>query len=120
MSCGTSGPSTSGSPARTRLPVWTFMYLPCGTWCSRSTPDSLRTMMTRLPRRFSSRISTLPSTSAMTAGSFGRRASKSSVIRGRPPVMSIVLRASRGVLAMTVPALMSWPSSTSMPARSGM
>ena len=41
----------------------------------------------------------MPSISAMTAGSFGLRASKISVTRGRPPVMSCVPDASRGVLA---------------------
>ncbi len=30
MSCGTSGPSTRASPARTRSPPWTRRYLPCG------------------------------------------------------------------------------------------
>ena len=45
----------------------------------------------------------MPSISAMTAGSFGLRASKISVTRGRPPVMSCVPDASRGVLASSVP-----------------
>src|SRR5258705_3258840 len=62
-------------------------------------PLSLRTMIVRLPRRFSPKISTVPSISAMTAGSFGLRASKISVTRGRPPVMSCVPATSRGVLA---------------------
>ena len=53
-------------------------------------PLSLRTMIVRLPRRFSPSSSTVPSISAMTAGSFGLRASKISVTRGRPPVMSCV------------------------------
>ena len=90
MSCGTSGPSTSASPARTKSPAWTRKCLPCATRCSRSMPLSLRTMIVRLPRRFSPSISTVPSISAMTAGSFGLRASKISVTRGRPPVMSCV------------------------------
>ena len=72
-------------------------------------PLSLRTMIVRLPRRFSPRISTTPSTSAITAGSFGFRASKISVTRGRPPVMSLIPDASRGVLATTVPAAIVWP-----------
>ena len=67
-------------------------------------PASLRTMMVRLPRRFSPRSSTMPSISAMTAGSLGLRASKISVTRGRPPVMSCVPDTSRGVLASSVPA----------------
>ena len=49
--------------------------------------------------------STVPSISAMTAGSFGLRASKISVTRGRPPVMSCVPDTSRGVLASRVPAV---------------
>ena len=59
----------------------------------------------RLPRFFSESSSTVPSISAMTAGSFGLRASKISVTRGRPPVMSCVPDASRGVLATSVPAV---------------
>ena len=46
----------------------------------------------------------VPAISAMTAGSFGLRASKISVTRGRPPVMSCVPATSRGVLASSVPA----------------
>ena len=38
MSWGTSGPSTSASPARTNVPEWTRKCLPCGTRCSRSMP----------------------------------------------------------------------------------
>jgi len=36
--------------------------------------------------------------------SFGLRASNSSTTRGRPPVMSLVLDISRGILASTSPA----------------
>ena len=67
-------------------------------------------MIVRLPRRFSSSSSTRPSISAMTAGSLGLRASKISVTRGRPPVMSCVPPTSRGVLASSVPAVTFWPS----------
>ena len=119
MSWGTSGPSTSASPARTNVPEWTRKCLPCETRCSRSMPASLLTTMVRLPRRFSPRISTMPSISAMTAGSLGLRASKISVTRGRPPVMSCVPETSRGVLASSVPAEIVLPSSTSMLAFSG-
>ena len=45
---------------------------------------------------------TVPSTSEIVAGSFGRRASNSSATRGRPPVMSRVLYASRLTLASIV------------------
>ncbi len=46
---------------------------------------------------------TVPSISVMTAVSLGLRASKSSTMRGRPPVMSFVLVVSRGILASTSP-----------------
>src|SRR6266704_2523680 len=62
----------------------------------------------------------VPSTSEIVAGSFGRRASNSSATRGRPPVMSRVLYASRDTLASTSPAYTSWPSSTVSCAPSGM
>ena len=47
---------------------------------------------------------TTPSISEIVAGSFGLRASNSSATRGRPPVMSRVLYASRLTLARIVPA----------------
>ncbi len=78
-------------------------------------PDSsFFTRIVRLPRFISRTSSTVPSISAMMAGSFGRRASKISVTRGRPPVMSCVPSVSRGVLATSVPALTFTLSSTSM------
>jgi len=55
---------------------------------------------------------TLPETFAMIAFSFGLRASNSSATRGRPPVMSRVRAASRGMRARTSPASTCWPSST--------
>src|SRR5687768_8218002 len=45
----------------------------------------------------------MPSTSEIVAGSFGRRASNSSATRGRPPVMSRVLYACRGMLVTVIP-----------------
>jgi hypothetical protein len=42
----------------------------------------------------------VPSISLITAGSFGRRASNNSATRGKPPVMSRVLPAPRGILAI--------------------
>ena len=75
-------------------------------------------MSVRLPR-LRSPNSTTPSISAMMAGSFGRRASNSSVTRGRPPVMSCVPVISRGVLASNWPGTTFSPSSTSMKAFSG-
>ena len=58
------------------------------------------------------RCGSCPTISAMTAGLRGRRASNSSVTRGRPPVMSCVLDSSRGVLASSVPAETFSPSRT--------
>ena len=60
---------------------------------------TLRLPLVSLPKE------TMPSISVMTANSFGLRASNSSATRGRPPVMSLVLVVSRGILAMTSPAL---------------
>ena len=78
-------------------------------------------MIVRLPRRFSSSSSTRPSISAMTAGSLGRRASNSSVTRGRPPVMSWVPRdLARGLGQQGAGGDRLRPRWTSMPARSGM
>src|SRR5665213_4400197 len=48
---------------------------------------------------------TTPSASEMVAGSFGLRASNNSATRGRPPVMSRVLYASRLIFAMIVPGV---------------
>ena len=60
-----------------------------------------------------------PSISAMTACSFGLRASNSSATRGRPPVMSLVFVVSRGILAMMSPASTRSPSVTAMFAPTG-
>ncbi len=57
-------------------------------------------MTLRLPRTVPP-ISTMPSIFAISAASFGRRASNSSATRGRPPVMSLVFAILRGVLAST-------------------
>ena len=56
----------------------------------------------------------------MMAWSLGLRASKSSATRGRPPVMSCAFVVSRGILAMTSPALdAASPSCTTMFAPTG-
>ena len=82
-------------------------------------PDSaFFTITVRLPRRLSPSWHT-PSISAMTAGSRGLRASKISVTRGRPPVMSCVPVISRDVFASSVPATIFSPSETSIVAFSG-
>ena len=56
----------------------------------------------------------VPDFSAMTAASFGRRASNSSATRGRPPVMSRVLADSIGIRATMSPAWILEPGSTAM------
>src|SRR4029453_8173237 len=55
----------------------------------------------------------------MIAFSLGLRASNSSATRGRPPVMSRVRAASRGMRARASPASTLWPSSTTMIAPGG-
>ena len=74
--------------------------------CRRAVTKILRCCLATSP------YFTTPSISVMTAGSFGRRASNSSTTRGRPPVMSLVLAVSRGILASTSPGVTSAPSST--------
>ncbi len=56
---------------------------------------------------------------AISQASFGRRASKSSATRGRPPVMSLVLAILRGVLASRVPPGTFLPSCTARCAPAG-
>ncbi len=87
------------------------MCEPRGSWYSRVSPSSPVTKILRYCFCTSPYL-TLPSISVMTAGSFGRRASNSSTTRGRPPVMSLVLAVSRGILASTSPAETACPSST--------
>ena len=87
------------------------MCLPLGIRYSRASPTSGVTTTFRLPL-VSLPKETMPSISLMTANSFGLRASKSSATRGRPPVMSLVLVVSRGILAMMSPADTLCPSST--------
>ena len=104
MSWGLDEPSMSGSPARTWSPSWTLMCLPLGMRYSRGSPTSGVTTTLRLPLVSLPKL-TVPSISLMTANSFGLRASNSSATRGRPPVMSLVLVVSRGILAITSPAV---------------
>ena len=120
MSCGTSGPSTSASPARTKSPAWTRKCLPCGTRCSRSMPLSLRTMIVRLPRRFSPK----QLDRAVDLGDDGRilRLAGFEDFRHARQTAGDVLRARR-LRAASWPAAYRprscWPSSTSMWALSG-
>ncbi len=74
--------------------------------------------MVRLPRTLGPK-STTPSILEISAASLGRRASNNSATRGRPPVMSLVLEALRGVLAIRVPATILSPSPTTMWAPDG-
>ena len=103
----------SGSPGRTRSPSCTLMCLPFGIRYSRGSPRPASgvTITRRLPRE-SGPNPTVPSTSETMAVSLGLRASKSSATRGRPPVMSFVLLASRGTFATTSPAATDSPSAT--------
>ena len=75
--------------------------------------------MQRLPRTLGPK-STTPSILAISAASLGRRASKSSATRGKPPVMSLVLLVLRGVLAIKAPAGIFAPSWTTIWAPEGM
>ena len=54
---------------------------------------------------------TIPDSSARTAASFGVLASNKSATLGSPPVISLVLDPSSGILAITSPAVIFWPSS---------
>ena len=85
------------------------MCLPRGIRYSLASPLSARMMILRCPLT-KPPISTRPSISVMMACSLGLRASNSSATRGRPPVMSLVLVVSRGILAMMSAAKTSWPS----------
>jgi Tat protein translocase TatB subunit len=84
-----------------------------------TTSPSPTTRMVILPFRLSESSSTVPPISASTAGSFGLRASKTSVTRGRPPTMSALRADSFGVCASIWPAFTVSPSFTSMRALAG-
>ena len=68
-------------------------------------------IISRLPRLIFPKETT-PSISETTAGLEGLRASKSSVIRGRPPVISPAFEERRGIFTKILPALIFSPSST--------
>ena len=106
------GPSVSCWPFFTRSPLNTTICLPIGIRCSSTRPVMRSTTFTqRLPRTFSPN-SISPSIFAISAASLGWRASKSSATRGRPPVMSRVFAASRGVFARSMPGVAFMPSRT--------
>ena len=118
MSCGLAAPSMSGSPARILSPSRTARCLPLEIKYSLGSPRSGVISTLRLPLVSLPKL-TVPSISAMTACSLGLRDSNSSATRGRPPVMSLVLVVSRGILAMMSPGVTSWPSATAMCAPTG-
>ena len=110
MSPGVMIPSESGVPARTASCSCTRICLESDTRYLRWSPVFDVTMISRLPR-FTLPIVTSPSISDTTAGLDGLRASKSSVTRGRPPVISPAEPAARGILTSVVPVFTVWPSS---------
>ena len=113
MSWGAGLPSMMYSPFWMKSPSCTGMCLPFGTMYSiGSRPSSTGSMVIRRLFLKSLPKCTWPEISAMIAWSLGRRASKSSATRGRPPVMSLVFAPSRGMRAMTSPGCSAWPSST--------
>ena len=119
MSCGSIEPADKRSPARIKSPSWTKRCLPNGTRYVRlSLPSGLSINTSREPR-FGWPIDIVPSISPTTAGSLGCRASKSSVTRGKPPVISRVLPMSRGIFTKIAPAWITSPSSTFKCARVG-
>ena len=103
---GSTEPSISGSPAWTTSPSGRYV-LALGNQVLASVVADPRpsTVDLALALGVLAERTTLPSISEMTARSLGLRASKSSATRGRPPVMSLVLVVSRGILASTSPAL---------------
>ncbi len=111
MSAGVITPSDNGVPARTASCSCTRICFDSDTRYLRCSPVLEVTTISRLPR-FTLPIVTSPSISDTIAGFDGLRASKSSVTRGRPPVISPPLAAARGILTRVSPVLTVWPSST--------
>ena len=103
ISWGSTGPSSICSPLAMKSRSCTRRNLETGMEYSFTVPSSPVTMIFRLFFTVSP-ISMVPSSSDSVAASFGVRASKSSATRGRPPVMSFVFSAPRGIFARTVPA----------------
>jgi len=75
-------------------------------------------MISRLPR-FTAPYVAVPSISETTAGFEGFLASNNSVTRGKPPVISPVLPAERGILTRISPASILSPTETEMCALTG-
>ncbi len=111
MSPGVMLPSESGVPARTASCSCTSICFDRDTRYLRCSPVLEVTIISRFPR-FTLPIVTSPSISDTTAGFDGLRASKSSVTRGRPPVISPALPTERGILTSVVPVATFCPSST--------
>ena len=113
MSAGVMTPSDNGVPARTASCSCTRICFESETRYLRCSPVFEVTIISRLPRLTLPMV-TSPSISDTTAGLDGLRASKSSVTRGRPPVMSPPLTAARGIFTRVSPVLTVWPSSTTI------
>ncbi len=119
MSCGEIWPSESASPARTKSFSCTSMCFERLTRYVRSVSPSRDVTVTSWLPRLRPPKEITPSISVTTAGSDGWRASKSSITRGRPPVMSRVLALWRGSFARMRPGSIFSPASTWRRARTG-
>ena len=102
MSTGSAGPSTIISPLFTICPSCAVISLSLGIKLSLVVPSSdviinLCFPFVSLPKE------TVPVISARRPASLGDRASNNSATLGRPPVISLVLEASCGILAKTSP-----------------
>ena len=110
ISVGAGVPSTIISPLLTLSPSLKYIYVPFGIKYSTGSPFSgliiiLLLLLISLPN------SITPESSAKTAGFFGFLDSKISATLGSPPVISFVFEEALGILAITSPALTSFPFS---------
>ena len=112
MSCGLKEPSLITSPLLTVSPSKTLMLLVLGIKFSLTTSSvpSLPVIMSLLLPLVSLPQETTPDSSAKIATSFGFLASKRSATLGNPPVISFVFEDSFGILAITSPTSIAWPS----------
>jgi len=79
----------------------------------RLSPSRVVTIISLLPRLIPPKLTT-PSISVTTAGLLGLRASNNSVTRGKPPVISRVLLATRGIFTKISPGPIVFPFSTTI------
>ena len=113
MSWGLYGPSEIISPFETLSPSNTVNVLCFGINISTvsaflDAPSGVITNLTFPLVSFPN--DTSPVSSANIAASFGVLASNRSATLGRPPVISLVFDATTGILAITSPAVIFWPS----------